>query len=249
MNTHVGVRILISALIALSTTSSLAAFSFQPISQTFSPSGRDATRSFRMENDSGEYLAVQLKALTREINAEGQETNEEAGEVFTIYPSKVVMKPNSSQTVKVQYKGPEDLESERCYRILVEQLPVNFGDESTGGGNLRILFKYLASIYIRPADVEAEVVIASAKAEQNEEGNLTAVLLFENRGRQHSILTDLELTLTDESGARLDLSGKKLSGIKGENLLPGGTRRFTHPLPENFSEGDIDVEFSYDDTP
>ncbi|MFO7850161.1 MAG: fimbria/pilus periplasmic chaperone [Spirochaetia bacterium] len=238
---------MLSAIVLLGfiSTSSISAFSFTPISRTFTPSGRGTTQSFRITNEEGVNIAVQLKMLTREIDEEGKEHNEPADNFFTVYPSQIVLQPDTSQTVKVHWTGPEDIETERCFRILAEQLPVDFGEESADGGNLKILFKYMGSVYITPPEADPDVRINSVEIEE-EEGEPRAVLLIENRGNRHAILADLELTLSSSEGSDIHLSGEKLEGLSGTNILPGGKRRFSVSVPEEFSGGDIDASLSYD---
>ena len=249
MNRLISGKIIMLTLAGLVFTAGLGAFSFEPITRSFAPSGRAATQSFRLKNDSNEHLAIQLRMFTREIDENGEESNEPADELFTVYPSNIVLKPQSTQTVKVRWEGPQDLTREECFRILVEQLPVTFEDDTDSGGNIRILFKYLGSIYITPEDTAPDILISSIETQRDEEGSLYALLLFENRGSRHTILIDLKVTLTDQGGELAEISSEQLEGIDGENLLPGGRRRVTVKLPEYFKEGEIDAEFTFTPTP
>jgi hypothetical protein len=70
-----------------------------------------------------------------------------------------------------------------------------------------------------------------------------------NRGGKHAVLNDLHLTVHSKDGgpsAPLVFSPEELTGLNGENLLPGGKRRFSIALPAAFT-GELDrVEFTYD---
>jgi fimbrial chaperone protein len=131
----------IAALLLLCGASALSAFSFEPITRDFSPSGKDSIRTFRLANSASDTIMIRIRILTREVDSDGREVNDPADSLFTIYPSRVVLAPHSLQAVKVQWKGPPDLQVERCFRILAEQLPVRSAEEHRQGGNIRVMFR------------------------------------------------------------------------------------------------------------
>lgn len=225
----------------------LWSFSFEPISRSFTPSGRGATQSFRLKNDGQDYIAIRISMFTRRIDSDGQEAREAADELFTVYPRQVVLKPESVQTVRVQWKGPADISSEQAYRILIEQVPVDFGGEAATDSGIQILFRYLGAIYICPPEASADVVVQKAEISGGE-GSETLEISLHNRGNKHSILNDLNISIRSAvNGAVLfEYPPELLGGINGENLLAGGTRTVRLKIPEGFEKGPLDVELSYD---
>ncbi|HDQ14681.1 MAG TPA: molecular chaperone [Sediminispirochaeta sp.] len=223
-------------------------FSFEPISRTFSPEGRGAIQTFRLTNDGDDYIAVRLRMYSREMDIDGNETREAVPELFTIYPNQVVLKPRSVQTVRIKWNGAADMDREQCYRLLVEQLPVDFAQNSQETSGLKIMFRYLGSIYVSPPGTEAEIVVEEASVVETK-GAKELEIIFSNRGTRHAILNGLILDLQVEGSGSMDthrLQGKELEGVIGENILPGSRRHFSIPLPDDFPGDDVRVDFQYE---
>ena len=111
--------------------SKLSAFSFSPMTVSISPSGAAAVMTYKVTNESDQQTAVSIKVTTRVIDSSGKETNEPADKLFLVFPARVVLKANSSQNVKVQYRGPANISSEQAYRVIAEQLPVDFSKSTS----------------------------------------------------------------------------------------------------------------------
>jgi len=242
-----GKKILLIILMFTLVLAGLWAFSFEPISRSFSPSGRGATQSFRLKNEGQDYIAIRISMFTREIDDHGKEFREAADELFTVYPRQVVLKPESIQTVRVKWEGPADISREQAYRILIEQVPVDFGGEAARDSGIQILFRYLGAIYICPPGASADVVVHDTEITGGEDPETLEITLH-NRGNKHSILNDLTIIIRNAGdGAVLhEYSPELLEGINGENILAGGTRIVRLKVPEGLEEGPLDVELSYD---
>ena len=66
----------------------LFAFQFSPLEQEFSPSGADSTKTYTIVNDSGDSIAVEVSALTRDLIKDGAEANESAPHTFLLSQAK-----------------------------------------------------------------------------------------------------------------------------------------------------------------
>jgi len=225
------------------------AFSFSPISASLSPEGKDSTRSFQLKNDGDNHVAVRINLFTRKMDMDGNETMEPADELFTVYPDRVVLPPKSFQSVRIRWKGPVDLTKEQSYRILVEQVPVDFEGQSRKGSGLKIMFRYLGAIYITPDFAVPEVVLEKSTAHIVQEESQTAEFIFYNRGTKHAILTDLKLKIQGidtETGESVSIEAEDLREIDGENILAGARRRVRLNLPADFTGEKVNVEFLYE---
>jgi fimbrial chaperone protein len=239
----------IAALFLLCGASALSAFSFEPITRDFSPSGKDSIRTFRLANSGSETIMIRIRILTREVDSDGREVNDPADSLFTVYPSRVVLAPRSLQAVKVQWKGPPDLLVERCFRILAEQLPVRSAEEHRQGGNIRVMFRYLGAIYIVPKGARPNVVVESTRSVTDPSGRKGLEILFCNQGNAHTLLNNLQITLSRQqagASARKVYEPDELEGINGENLLPGLKRRTVVPLPLDLQGDGLDVSFHFE---
>ncbi len=242
-----------AALLLALAAAPLGAFSFAPIAQDFAPSGAGSVQSFRLENEAAEPVAVRISMLSRRSDAEGRELNAPADSLFVVYPPRAVLAPGSAQAVRVQWKGPAALESEQCFRILVEQLPVDFGGQEKQKGSIRVLFRYLGAVYIVPAGAAPDVVLSSSAPAVDAAGRRGLALEFANRGTAHVILGEMSVAVStgrEPGSPTLAFGPKELAGISGENILPFASRRYFLPLPEGFAPGaskdDLHVSFTFE---
>lgn len=85
---------------------SVYAYQFSPLEQTFQPSGAESSKTYTIVNDSNDSIAISISALTRDQDAQGNEINAPADAYFSIVPNKLVVPPQSSWVVRVQYRRP-----------------------------------------------------------------------------------------------------------------------------------------------
>ena len=229
------------ALLALG-AGAASAFSFEPIVQDFAPSGQGSVQTFRVTNTGAERIAVRIQLAGRVPDIDGKELMPAVTGLFAVYPERVVLEPGAVQAVRVQWKGPAKPEVEQCFRILAEQLPVDFGTEQKKEtGAIKVLFRYVGAIYVVPAGAKPDVVLETARAAVDATGRRGLELVFANRGTAHTILDNLELTIGDRV-----FGPTELPGISGENVLPGLKRRFFLSLDSELPQGDIHVAFRFD---
>jgi fimbrial chaperone protein len=221
-------------------------------------------RTFRISNSGSRAIAVRLSIYSRSLAPDGEELREEAGSDFVVFPARVVVDPGRSQVVRVQWRGGP-VSSEQAYRLIAEQVPVDFQNAENGDANLNILFRYIASLYVVPESVEPNVKVTRARILESgsggEEGE-GAVLELEltNEGTRHVILNSLRVQVSQDAGAtsaaagpdsaradaRTELSGEDLEGLNGINLLADARRRVRVPLEGNWETGPVQVSVDFD---
>ncbi len=202
------------------------AFTFMPMSITISPSGAQSIATFRLTNDGGQQIAISIKAMTRVIDQNGVESNEAADSDFTIFPTRIVVQPNSFQNIKVQYKGPARLAQEMAYRVIAEQVPIDFSQQQTSG--VKVLFRYIAALYVSPPNVNYKVAITKAVyAEQD--GKKGFLVTITNSGTRHALINDPVIKLTGAGAAAITLQEDDAKALQGQNLLAGSSRLFFFP--------------------
>lgn len=220
------------------------AFKLSPITKEFTPDGRGSSQAFQLENDSDQTVAVQVSMLTREMQLDGSEINLPADDDFAVFPSQILLRAGQVQTVRVQWAGTDNPPQELSYRILAEQLPVNFTREPAVGAKINVVIRYLGSVYIVPPGAKSDVAIESVVPTEGQNNEALLEVTFHNRGTAHTILRDLKLTLKVDA-TTVELDSKALSGIAGENLLAGAKRRFVLPRPAELPEGPVEVDFHF----
>ncbi len=225
-------------------------FSFEPLSQDFTPTQSGRIRTFRVSNNQNEQIAVRLKMTTRALSPSGEELREDASADFLVFPSRVTLAPGTSQAVRVQWLGAETIESELSYRIFAEQVPVSFEDEAAAGVNINILFRYIGSVYVVPPGARADVAITEAVREY-QDAELTGLRLrLENRGTAHGIVQNPVVHLVyaeEQSGLteELEISGDQIALFSGVNLLAGSSLTEVVEIPAHWKLGTVDATINY----
>ena len=221
------------ALLFLLTFMSLALFADQvsPLNVTFEPSGGGSAKVYTIVNDSDSAIAIEVSAVKRSITIDGEEYNEDASQYFTIQPSKMIINPQSTQLVRVQYRGPRTVTEELSFRIISEQIPYSTGAKSEGEGQMiSFLFVYSTSAYVQPGKIVEKV---ETTASINEDEKLEIV--FTNKGSVHQLLNDLSVTIKGNNGSNYTLTDEDMGAIKGSNLLCGASLRIVMDVPSALS--------------
>src|SRR5690554_3499243 len=89
-------KMVLTIMVTLFAVSSLAAYQFSPLEQSFQPSGAESTKTYTIVNDSNDSIAISISALIRDQDAQGNEVNSPADAYFSIVPNKLVVPPQSS---------------------------------------------------------------------------------------------------------------------------------------------------------
>ena len=127
-------RTIVFLLLTCLLLSSAFAYQFSPLEQSFQPTGAESTKTYTIVNDSNDSIAISLSALIRDQDAQGNEVNKPADAYFSIVPNKLVVPPQSSWVVRVQYRGPRTVTNELSFRLKAEQIPYSQGKNSSDKG-------------------------------------------------------------------------------------------------------------------
>ncbi len=201
------------------------AITLVPLDRGFTPTGLGSTQTFTVNNTGKQPAAVEITLMAREMDAQGQDILTEADDDFTVFPAQMVLQPGQAQTVRVQYVGPANLTTERAYRLIAEQLPIDLGEAAQDGGRISLMMKYVASLYVTPAKAKAQFVVSDLKAVEDK-GQPLLELLLRNDGNAHKVITNGRLYIGQQ-----ELKGEQIGPLEGANLLPAGKRVFRIPMP------------------
>lgn len=227
-------------LVMFVTVCALCAFQFSPLENTLEATGTGASAQYTVINDSDDQIAVQISVQKRDQDATGAEIRSDASAEFQIYPTYVILQPQSTMVVQVRYRGPATVTTEKSYRLTAEQIPYSKGKSQSSQSMFNFLYVYYTSLYVSPSQENVKVEIASVKARIDEEGAQVMDVTVRNRGNVHQILTDSELIVTDANGNKVVLTeSEQLAGIDSINILAKKTVTKTLPWPEDlpFVEG------------
>ncbi|MBO8436724.1 MAG: molecular chaperone [Spirochaetes bacterium] len=223
----------------------LYAYQLSPLNVTFDPTGAGSARVYTIVNDSDEPIAIEVSAEQRIIDIDGNEVNQDGSAYFSIQPSRMIIRPDSTQLVRVQYRGPQTVTRELSFRIISEQIAMPRGAQDAAQGQMiSFLFVYSTSAYVRPTRVVESVTPTVTKTS---DGKLEIVL--ENTGSVHQMLNSLAITLTGDNGAVYTLSEEEVGPLSGQNLLTDSKLRTIIEIPEALSSSEnITATISYDYT-
>ena len=221
---------------------SLMAYQLSPLNATYDPTGAGSAKVYTIINDSDSPIAIEVSAMKRSIDIDGNEYTEDASPYFTIQPAKMIIRPQATQLVRVQYRGPQALTQEQSFRIIAEQIAMpQSAQEQTSGQMISFLFVYSTSAYVRPSRIIESI---SSEAYINDEGRLE--VMIHNTGSVHQLLNDIAITVTSSEGDSYAFTESDLESITGSNLLTDSSRRVIIDVPE-ILEGDtgLSAEVSY----
>lgn len=228
----------------LISTAPVLSFQLEPISQTFSAQGSRSTRSYKVVNSNKKPIAVEISVMKREVDELGEETLSPADDDFIIYPMQMLMSPLEEQTVRVTWIGNTAPEAELSYRLIAEQLPVDFNPKtsqpssSETTASIEVMMRYSGSLYVQPVNAIPDVVLAGANLEVDEDGVPWLAVHIKNQGTARQVFEDPQLSLTVE-GKTVVLQNEVLGAIHSRTILAGGERRFRVPWPEELPQGEV----------
>ncbi|HZJ87794.1 MAG TPA: fimbria/pilus periplasmic chaperone [Sphaerochaeta sp.] len=229
-------RVSILLLLATVALSSIYAYQFSPLEQTFQPSGAESTKTYTIVNDSNDAIAISISALVRDQDAQGNEINSPADPYFSINPSKLVVPPQSSYVVRVQYRGPRTVTNELSFRLKAEQIPYSQGRASGDKGMFNFLYIYTTSLYVAPSRVVENVAVRGVVPSTLDDGEPALAVTLSNMGTIHQLLISAVLEVRDSRGNVAVLQGNEaLAGIDGMNILAKKTVTKKVAWPENLS--------------
>ena len=158
----------------------------------------------------------------------------------------MIIPADTTQLVRVQYRGPSTVTRELSFRIVAEQIPMPRGaQEAESGQMISFLFVYSTSAYVKPSRIVESV---STSVSRNDEGKLEVIL--ENTGSVHQMLNSLSITLHGDDGSSYVLTEDELAPVSGKNLLTNSRLRTVIGIPASLRgasviTADVDYDFSY----
>lgn len=225
--------LLMMCAVLLGLASTAAAFEMTPLELTVAPQGSAAAGNFRLENTGSEPIAVEVSVFARQMTAEGADLLSAAGNDFQVFPQQVVVMPGETQTIKVRYVGPPVEGTEKAYRLVAEQLPIDVGQAAGDkGGAMNLLVRYVASLYVLPAGAAPAVTVVAAEPASRDRMKI----VLANSGSSHALLTNIKV---DAGG--FEIAGDRLAGLIGENLLAGVTRTFYIAWPKELAQKPVQL--------
>ncbi len=208
----------------------LYAFNFSPMSQSIELGEGKKGGQFMLENEGATNIAVELTVKERQMDEHGEETLVDTKDI-AIFPPQIIIPPHEKRTIRVTFNSKEELQSEKSYRVIAEQLPLKVDKKTKDQAGIQMLMKFVAALYATPAGAKSEVKVLSQTSNGKE-----LVLLLENKGNKHQLLNNPVLKYLHE-GAKGEFKSSELPGLVGENILANSKRKFVIPSKRAIPQG------------
>ncbi len=213
--------------------SQVFAFKLSPMEATFIPSEGKITNTFSVTNDGQQKIAVQIKMAKRNMDLKGKEKLPSANDDFLIYPDQLIIDKKSKRDVKITWLKKNKEVQELAYRLIAEQIPVNFKSKrKSKHANIKILLKYIGAIYIDSPKYKSKVIIDNYHYNKS---NKKIDLIIKNIGNKHKILKKIKIALKQKN-INHNFTNKEMKRIIGENVLALSSRKFSIPTPNMFNK-------------
>lgn len=120
------------------------------------------------------------------------------------------------------------LSKEVAYRIIAEQVPIDFSQQQTSG--VKVMFRYIAALYVAPPNVSHKIAVTKVEYGEQESKKGFFVTIT-NSGTRHALINDPVLKISG-SLSTITLKDEALNAIDGQNLLAGNVRKFFIPCED-----------------
>ncbi len=222
-------------------SAALYSFTLSPMVAEIELDGGQPRMRYTIYNDGATPIAVQVAVMRREIDVDGEESLSETEELVA-YPSQLVLGSGERRTVMVEWQGGT-VAVEQPFRVIAEQVPVDFRDNPETRARIRMNLRYVASLYVRPPGSEADPVVSEAslvyRSGESDTGEVPhAEVLLRNGGSSRLILSDLSYLVAPpgtDQGPSATVASEETTAPSGV-VLPGDSRRLYVPLPRQFRE-------------
>lgn len=234
-------RVSLAAILLTAASICAGAFTMAPMTALLAPSGAGSIATFRIDNPSSERVAIRFRILSRASSPEGTEINAPADSLFVVYPARLLVEGGAMATVKVQWLGKEKIQSERSFRLVAEQVALDASASKDGGSGIKIMFRYIASLYVGESGF-TPLLVAEARGAVGANGRSGYLVEIRNEGARHVIDSEAKVTLSEGP----TFSSDELSGISGANFLPGDKRTLFIPSPEAVDGKSYEARIDYE---
>lgn len=218
-----------------------AGYSFSPIKFEMTTKGAGSTRIGEVANRGKSPVAIKVRVTQRLQKLDGTE-NRPLTEDIKVFPYQLLLQPNEVRNIKITWVGPKTLDMEKSYRILVEQVPVQF-ESKPSGNNITIMTNYSGSIYVSDKNsYRPQIELLSLK-----ESKGALQLHLKNSGTKRQLFRNSELSLKCKDGKKHKIPTKSLGSVEGHHLLAATEIKYRISMPNSIKSCDIDKwEFTHE---
>jgi len=218
------------------------AYDLKPMVIQIRPSGSGSSATAVITNTHPVPVAIEIRAFRREQQPDGTDKLIPEERDIIMSPPQMVIAPKASQSFRIQWVGEARPERELAYRIVTEQLPIQFSKVTRNDrtADLTMRYRYEMALYVEPEGTKPSARIVSAETVSGKDGAREVALRIRSDGGMRAILDKPVLQLSPASGgASVRIEGDALKQLVGMNILPGNERLIRIPAPPGLADGKL----------
>ena len=226
----------------------VANFEFSPITMALSTTGKGSHTIAQVVNRETTAVPIVIRVTERKLLENGDEERPDTNDI-AVFPSQFLLEPKESKSIKITWQGEEKVPAEKAYRIIVEEVPVEFSAKSANAGAVKILINYVGSIYVNSDKTDGDLVLEKVDGKEDPK---FMTLSFNNKGTAHTIIKapSIELVAKGSGGLpdkKLLLDSKTLNLAEGKNVLALSRLKVKIPKPNDLQGYEnFDWKFTYE---
>lgn len=202
--------------------------------------GKTRVVEFSLRNSSNEPVAMKAGVFERNPNAQGEEGKHKPAQkdLFEVVKPNIILYPKGDKKgrdfkkFRVYYKGKEKLTTEKAYRIIAQQVPVDLNKAKSAKNKMRFLAKFVGALYITPENAKPKLTLKNLR----KTGNRVYFNVI-NSGTRRDFIEGLKINFSgkDKTGKVYNKTFKQseLKNIYHHTILAGKTRSFFFEIPVN----------------
>jgi len=240
--------VLLVLLLAVFAQQANANFEFSPITMSLTTSGKGSHSIAQVVNREANAVPIVIRVTERKLLESGEEERPDTNDI-AVFPSQFLLEPKESKSIKITWQGEEKLSAEKAYRIIVEEVPVEFSAKTANAGAVKILINYVGSIYVNSDKTDGDLSLEKIDSKEDPK---SIVLSFNNKGTAHVIIKSPKIELTAKGTGGLPdkkmlLEKNALGLAEGKNVLALSRLKIKIPKPNELQGYEnFDWKFTYD---
>lgn len=196
---------------------SVAAHEVTPMRVELEPQAGSRSALISIRNTRDNDVPFEVVPLLRTTAPDGTETLTPADGDFVIFPPQGLVKPGTSQALRIEYIGEPRLTESRSYLLDVREVPVT----PPGFSGILTVYNFGVAVYVKPPGAFTDLEVTPAKRE----GDMIAFEI-RNRGNDFAVLTRRDLELRFGSQTVRMSGGEFTSRTNNPVVPPNATRSF-----------------------
>jgi fimbrial chaperone protein len=218
-------------LLAVAVPGPARAGSFAVVPVKLDLDARTTTAVLKVTNQGPAQVTLQASAKTWTQNADGDPVYEDTPDVV-VFPKLLTIEPGEERILRVGYRGPKTGDTERAYRVFLEELPLSAGPEA----GLAMTLRLGVPLFVAPHRPRALPALGALELTDG-----TLGVTVENRGNVRVVVGRILA-----AGVEADGTKRVLAEQRGWYVLAGDHRTFRLPLPEEPCRASRAIELSAD---